>query len=486
MSEPRLTTSAKSSRTLPAPSMLFYAVGQNAEGIQSAAFHTFLLFYYQQVIGVSGTLTGIALALALLADALTDPIAGSLSDRTRTRFGRRHPYIVGSTMPLAISFILLFNPPAGSSEIGSFFWLLAFSVMTRISLTFYQIPHLALGAELTDSTTGRAFLYNIAALARMAGEGLVPLLAYFLFFPTTDEFNPGTLNAEGYVPFSIFFALWMVVVILTSAVGTAREIPHLKQVPQNPGKGWYSGYGEIIEALGNRSFRSLFYFIFAFGLITSITGVVSPFMAFHFWGLKTEQLALIVVLAAPAVIPTIFVVPWLSSRFDKREILIGSTIWMLLVTSWAVTARLLNLDWFPTNDSEWIFIIVLANTAFYAFSLPVFLSASDSMMADIADEIDLNTGHRREGVLFSARAFTAKATGSLGLLVGGVLLDVIRFPENARVGSVESDTIWQLGLIAGPGTSVFLLLSLGFLLRYQLTRDRYREIRDALRKRDAT
>ena len=159
---------------------------------------------------------------------------------------------------------------------------------------------------------------------------------------------------------------------------------------------------------------------------------------------------------------------------------------MLLVTSWAVTARLLDLDWFPTNDSEWIFIIVLANTAFYAFSLPVFLSASDSMMADIADEIDLNTGHRREGVLFSARAFTAKATGSLGLLVGGVLLDVIRFPENARVGSVESDTIWQLGLIAGPGTSVFLLLSLGFLLRYQLTRDRYREIRDALRKRDAT
>lgn len=478
-----IPTAPNTGRRLPRLSVLFYALGQNAEGIQSAAFHTFLLFYYQQVIGVSGTLTGIALAIALLADALTDPIAGSISDRTQTRFGRRHPFIVGSTLPLAASFILLFNPPGGISEVASFFWLLAFAVCTRISLTCYQIPHLALGAELTDSSVRRSSLYNLAALARMGGEGLVPLLAYVLFFPTTEQFNPGTLNGDGYFLFSIFFAIWMVGVILASAIGTAPEIPFLKQVPQNPGATWYSGYREIVEALGNRSFRALFYFIFAFGLITSVTGVVSPFMAFHFWGLRTEQLALIVVLAAPAVIPTLFFVPWLTSRFDKREILIGSTIWMLVVTSWAVTARLLDLDWFPGNDSDWVFIIVLANTACYAFSLPVFLSASDSMMADISDEIELETGHRREGVLFSARAFTSKATGSLGLLVGGVLLDVIRFPENASVGSVAAGTVWQLGFIAGPGTSFFLLLSLVFLFRYRLTRDRYRVIRRALRER---
>lgn len=471
-------------RTLPGRTMLFYAVGQNAEGIQSAAFHTFLLFYYQQVIGLSGTLAGIALAIALLTDALTDPVAGSISDRTSTRFGRRHPYIVGATPPLALAFVLLFNPIHGMSELGNFLWLLAFAIMVRISLTFYQIPHLALGAELTDSAVRRSSLFNVAALARMAGEGFVPLIAYFMFFPTTIEHNPGTLNEAGYLPFSIFFAIWMVFVILVSAVGTATEIPHLRQVEQSPGKGWYSGYGEIIEALGNASFRSLFMFIFAFGLVTSVTGVVSPFMAFHFWGLTTEQLALIVVLAAPAVLPTLMLVPWLTRRFDKREILIGSTIWMLAVTSWAVTLRLTGVDWFPNNDSDWVFVIILGNTALYAMSLPVFLSASDSMMADISDEIDLETGHRREGVLFSARAFTSKATGSLGLLVGGVLLDLIRFPEYARVGTVSDDTIWQLGFIAGPGTSALLLISLVLLIRYPLTRARYLEIRDALRARD--
>lgn len=481
---PHTRDTATAGRRLPGSSMVFYAIGQNAEGIQSAAFHTFLLFYYQQVIGVSGTLTGVALALALLADAITDPIAGSISDQTRTRFGRRHPYIVGATLPLALSFTMLFNPPGDAPEMISFLWLLTFAVCTRISLTFYQIPHLALGAELTDSTVRRSSLYNVAALARLGGEGVVPLIAYLLFFPTTAEFNPGTLNGDGYLWFSVFFAAWMVTVILTSAVGTAPEIPHLKNVARNPGGRWFSGYGEMLEALGNRSFRSLFYFIFAFGLVTSVTGVVSPFMAFHFWGLTTEQLALIVILAAPAVLPTMFVVPWLTHRFDRREILVGSTIWMLIVTSWAVTLRLAGVDWFPGNDSEWVFVIILANTACYAFSLPIFLSASDSMMADIADEIDLETGHRREGVLFAARAFTSKATGSLGLFVGGVLLDVIRFPENAAVGSVSETTVWQLGLIAGPATSALLLLSLIFLRHYRLTRQHYRAIRGALRDRD--
>ncbi len=463
--------------------MLLYALGQNAEGVQSAAFHTFLLFYYQQVIGVSGTLTGLALALALCADAVTDPIAGSLSDRTSSRFGRRHPFIVSSALPLGITFALLFNPPGGLSEIGSFFWLLCFAVLVRVCLTFYQIPHLALGAELTTSAVQRSALFNMAALARMGGEGLVPLLAYIMFFPTTTAHNPGTLNAAGYVPFSLFFAGWMIVVILLSAWGTRGEIPRLRKVTPDPAVPWHSGYAEMIRTLSNRAFRTLFMFIFAFGLVTSVTGVVSPFMAFHFWGLTTETLAMIVVLAAPAVIPTLFLVPWLTSRFDKRDILMGSTVLMLSITTWAVLLRLLDFDWFPGNESLWITVIILMNTAMFVMTLPVFISASDSMMADIADEIELTTGHRREGLLFAARAFTTKATGSMGLLIGGVLLDLIEFPGNAAVGSVSATTVWQLGVIAGPATSFLLLLSLVLLVRYPLTRKRYQEIQRELQSR---
>ena len=102
------------------------------------------------------------------------------------------------------------------------------------------------------------------------------------------------------------------------------------------------------------------------------------------------------------------------------------------------------------------------------------------MLADIIDEIDLDTGTRREGVIFSARAFLFKATGSMGLVLGGVGLDLISFPSNAATGSVSSDVVWQLGLIAVPIPSLLTLLSLLLLLNYPLSRLKHQAILKAL------
>ena len=99
-------------RVLPLSSKLGFGVGQLAEGITLGAFSTFLLFYFNQILQVSGTLTGIALGIALFCDAITDPIAGSISDRLETRWGRRHPMMMGAALPLGISIIALFNQQA--------------------------------------------------------------------------------------------------------------------------------------------------------------------------------------------------------------------------------------------------------------------------------------------------------------------------------------------------------------------------------------
>ena len=101
--------------------MVSYGFGQIAESTKSTGFNVFLLFYYNQVLQVSATGTSIALAVALVFDAFTDPLAGSLSDKARTRWGRRHPFILVSALPLAATFYLLFNPPAGLSEMGNLF-----------------------------------------------------------------------------------------------------------------------------------------------------------------------------------------------------------------------------------------------------------------------------------------------------------------------------------------------------------------------------
>ncbi|MCY4015284.1 MAG: MFS transporter [Gammaproteobacteria bacterium] len=107
------------------------------------------------------------------------------------------------------------------------------------------------------------------------------------------------------------------------------------------------------------------------------------------------------------------------------------------------------------------------------------------MLADVADEHELETGIRREGVLYAVRAFSNKATAAFGTLFGGILLSAIDFPENATRGSVPAETVWNLGLIAGPATSVFSLLALLFYLRYRINRQRHRAIVEQLLKRRA-
>ena len=119
---------------------LAFGVGQFPEGIKSAAFGFLLLFYYNQVLGLSGTLSGVAIFLALIVDAVSDPLVGNLSDMTRSRWGRRHPYMYAAAIPFALSFYFLFVPPDGLSEPGLFLWLAGFSILTRTFMTFYSVP----------------------------------------------------------------------------------------------------------------------------------------------------------------------------------------------------------------------------------------------------------------------------------------------------------------------------------------------------------
>ena len=121
-----------------------YGIGQLAEGLKNSALSTFVLFYYNQVLGLSGTLAGTAILIALLFDAVSDPLAGSLSDNWQSRWGRRHPFMYASALPLGIAFFFLFSPPEGLSEFSLFLWLTVTVVLTRGAMTLYHVPHIAL------------------------------------------------------------------------------------------------------------------------------------------------------------------------------------------------------------------------------------------------------------------------------------------------------------------------------------------------------
>ena len=203
-----------------------YGVGQLAEGAKNATFATFLLLYYNQVLGLSGSLAGLAIFIALCFDAATDPIAGSVSDNFKSRWGRRHPFMYASAIPMALAFYLLFAPPQGLSPAALFAWMTIFTVLTRGAMTLYYVPHLALGAELSDHYTERSSIVAYRWLFSILGHMIVMASAFAVFFVDVDG-RPGDLVAENYPPFALALAVVMVASILISAAGTHSRIPLL-------------------------------------------------------------------------------------------------------------------------------------------------------------------------------------------------------------------------------------------------------------------
>ena len=208
---------------------LSYALGQLPEGVKTAAFGFFLLFYFNQVLGLSGTLAGIALFIALCFDAVSDPLVGSWSDFARSRWGRRHPFMYAAAIPFAVSFFLLFTPPAGLGETGLFVWLIVFSVLTRTTMTFYQVPYLSMGAELTDSYDERTLLAALRNVFQLLGMFAVLIGGNLLFFSDSPEYPNGQLNPNAYLPFALACVPFLLGGVWFAALGTHGEIPRLNR-----------------------------------------------------------------------------------------------------------------------------------------------------------------------------------------------------------------------------------------------------------------
>ena len=115
---------------------------------------------------------------AVVFDAISDPVMGSISDRWHSRLGRRHPFLYLSALPLGFCFFAVYSPPEGLEQIGLFLWFTVFTIGLRISLTFYHVPHLALGAELSDDYKERSVIYGYNSIFMMVGGSLAFFAAW--------------------------------------------------------------------------------------------------------------------------------------------------------------------------------------------------------------------------------------------------------------------------------------------------------------------
>ncbi len=459
---------------VPLATKLFFGSGALAEGVKNAAFNTFLLFYYNQVLGVSGTWTGAAIFLALCVDAVADPLIGSLSDGWRSRLGRRHPFMYAAALPMAVCFFLLFSPPAGLGERGLFAWLLVFAIGVRFSMTLYMLPSNAMAPELTSDYDERTALVSWRYLFGWTGALAITLLGLLFFFASPDGTRDGRLDPRGYVGFGLTCAVLVAAAILTSAAGTHRLIPALARPAQGGGLTARRFAGDVRDVLANRSYRNLV----GAALFAAVAGgfgdVVGLYVNTYFWEFTTEQIASIVYGSAPAVLFGMLAARPLSKRFDKKGAALGIAVFAVAIAPLPIFLRLLG--WLPANGHPVLLPLIVVHTLTSVACVVAIGIIVSSMLADVVDEGELATGKRQEGMFTATISFAAKGTSGLGGLFAGIALDAIGFPRGADPGAVPADKVAALGFAVGPGLVLLYVVMLWFLARYRITRERHGEI----------
>ncbi len=474
-------------RRVPLSSRLAYGVGQYAEGLKNTAFGLFILFYYNQVLELSGTLAGLALSIALLVDAVTDPLVGSLSDNFRSKWGRRHPFMYVSALPLAIAFVLLFSPPDSLGQTGLFVWLTAFAVLTRVAMTLYHVPHLALGAEMSEDFEERTRIVAFRQFFATFGGACASVIGLGFFFA---DANGGRTAVGNYPPYAITLGVLMVFTIWYSAYGTQKEIPHLSIPASRTAASLFSRLlSEIREAFRSHSFRWLFAGVLVISVMGGVTAALDLYMLQYFWEFGGYDMLGVQVSMIAGLMIGAFFTSLLHSMTSKRFTILLGAIGYSICQFTPVILRL--VDWFPENGDPVLVFLLIAIKFVQGVLLQQALVSWGSMIADVTDEHEFNTGIRQEGLFFGASSFSAKATSGLGSFIGGIGLDAIDWPRGAEIKSaadVPVDTIINLGLLYGPFIAGFAVVAIWCYSHYDLTREKHIEILRALqtrRQRDA-
>ncbi|MDH5673595.1 MAG: MFS transporter [Myxococcales bacterium] len=470
------------SKKLSTRTKFAYGIGQVGEQVKTRGFDLFVFFYFQQVLGLSGTLTGAAVAIALVFDAITDPLAGSLSDNWRSPRGRRHPFMYASAIPLALFWFLLFFPPSGLGQTGLFAWLTVFAILVRGAMTLYHVPHLAMGAELSDDYEERTTVVAWRTLFGLVGGVATSVIGLRVFFPESTEFPNGMLNPAGYPKVAIFGSVVMFITIWYSAWGTRDQIPHLPQMQEHHERfSWRGMLADYTQAWTNVSFRALFIGFSFFAIGMGVFQTLQTHMNVFFWELSTKQLSVLPIPFAIGFVTGIVASQRFHRRFDKKGAMMGALVVVVALGPLPVVLRLLGL--FPENHSPLLLPALIVHGLFVALLFGVVVTSVGSMMADVAQELELESDKPQQGVLFSATSFAGKLASGGGHVVAGIGLDLIRFPVQAKDPSlVAPELIRNLGVLTLCAIGCNLL-GIWSMSRYGISRESYTASLAALSER---
>lgn len=449
---------------------LSYGFGAGAYGIKDGGFSYFLLLFYSQVIGVDARLVGLAITIALIMDAIVDPVIGYWSDNVRSRWGRRHPFLYASALPTAGIYFLVWDPPAGWSQTALFWYLLVLASLTRISISLYEIPSTALAPELARSYDERSALFGWRLFFGWVIGSIMTVANFTLIFPAfaTPAIPNGQFNRDAYALYGLIASALILVAILVSALGTHGHIRHLRAPPARRSLGLKTIFREIFETIANRDFTALFVAAIFGAIAAGISASLSFYFSAYFWGFSSEQIGLITTSVFLSAAIGGGLSPLVSRRLGKQRgaVLVGLLAGLALPLP--IILRLFGL--LPPNGDPAIFWIVFFVTMIDVGLIICFQALTAAMLADLVEQAEVRTGRRSEGIFFAANTFIRKAVQGLGVMAASFVLTLAEFPKGASPAQVSEASLWQLGATYVPAIWLVWAGMIFAVSRYRLSR----------------
>ena len=461
--------STPATRKVDLSTKLYYGFGAVANGAKSNGFNYLLLFYYSQVIGLRADLVSLGILIALVFDAISDPLVGYISDNTHSKLGRRHPYMYAAGVPVALAYYFLWSPPAWD-ETGLFLYFVCMAVLIRTLITFYEIPSTALVAELTDDYDQRTEMMSFRYFFGWWGGLTMAVMNYLVFLP---EEKGGLEYVQGWSNYGLTASIVIFISIYVSAIGTHKHIPHLRKPPTSEPFSFTKTKKEIKETLSNRSFFALFVSALLQAVAAGVSTSLSIYFSRHFWELTTTEIGYMNIPYFFSAFIALMLAPKVSRWLGKKKG--GMTVLGLAFAMAPMPYILRVLGLFPENGTDTLFwTLVVFNTVEVTL---IIMSSSliAAMIADVVEDSEVKTGRRSEGIFFAANSFAQKAVNGRGVVVAGQILAIIQFPTKAKPGQVPEETLFDLAYIYVPTLLFFYLFALAVLSVYKINREDHSE-----------
>ncbi len=426
-------------------------------------------------LGMNPALVGLLGALPRLTDAITDPLMGYISDNTRSRWGRRRPYIFIGAIAVGIIFALLWQLPEGKSESFYFWFFLIGSFFFYLAYTMFATPWVALGYELTPDYNERT---RLMGTQNFIGQLAYVIAPWFLLIMQSERWFDNMV--DGAAGLAIILSIFIISLGVLPAIFLRERMSSTKEKSSNSKlslkENLVSFFQGFAITLKSKPFLKLciatFLVFNGFMLVASFGFYVIIYYVFSGDTVEGARLAGYAgTLGAVSTFCVIVIVTWLGTKIGKRK-----TFFIAISLSMVGYA----LKWFCYTPSQpWL---ILVPAPFLAFGLGSLFTLMPSMIADVVDLDELETHERREGMFGSIYWWVVKLGMAAALAAGGFLLNATGF-DVALEGNQSEQTIYLLRIFDAFVPFIASAIAIWAVATFSITEQKANEVRQLLEKR---